>query len=69
MGAWEIVIGLGLLFPVALRLTLAMLWLQLAGTFLALVVLPSDCFQDNNPLLLTTTGEFVVKNIVLISAG
>lgn len=69
MGAWEIVIGLGLLFPVALRLTLAMLWLQLAGTFLALVVLPGDCFQDDNPLLLTTTGEFVVKNIVLITAG
>lgn len=69
MGAWEIVIGLGLLFPVALRLTLAMLWLQLGGTFLALVVLPDQCFQDYNPLLLTTTGEFVVKNIVLITAG
>jgi len=69
MGAWEIVIGLGLLFPLALRLTLAMLWLQLCGTFLALVVLPGDSFQDNNPLLLTTQGEFVVKNIVLITAG
>jgi uncharacterized membrane protein YkgB len=69
MGAWEIVIGMGLLFPVALRLTLAMLWLQLGGTFLALVVLPDRCFQDYNPLLLTTLGEFVVKNIVLITAG
>lgn len=25
--------------------------------------------QDNNPLLLTTEGEFVAKNLVLISAG
>lgn len=69
MGAWEIVIGLGLLFPVVLRLTLVMLWLQLGGTFLALVVLPDRCFQDYNPLLPTTLGEFVVKNIVLITAG
>jgi putative oxidoreductase len=69
MGAWEIVIGLGLLFPVALRLTLAMLWVQLVGTMLALVVVPGQCFQDNNPLLLTATGEFVVKNLVLASAG
>lgn len=69
MGVWEIIIGLGLIFPVALRLTLLMLWMQLAGTFLAFVVLPGRSFQDGNPLLLTTTGEFVLKNIVLISAG
>ncbi len=69
MGAWEIVIGLGLIFPVALRLTLLMLWAQMAGTLLAFVVVPGQCFQDSNPLLLTTTGEFVLKNVVLITAG
>ena len=69
MGAWEIVIGFGLIFPFALRLTLLMLWAQLAGTMLAFVVVPGRCFQDGNPLLLTTTGEFVLKNIVLITAG
>ncbi len=26
-------------------------------------------FQDGNPLLLTVEGEFVVKNLVLLSAG
>jgi hypothetical protein len=30
---------------------------------------PGDSFQDGNPLLLTTLGEFVVKNVVLIAAG
>lgn len=69
MGAWEIVIGLGLILPVALRFTLLMLWVQLAGTLLAFAVVPGRCFQDGNPLLLTTTGEFVLKNIVLITAG
>ena len=30
---------------------------------------PGLAFQDGNPLLLTTIGEFVVKNVVLISAA
>ena len=40
IGVWEIIIGIGLLFPVALRLTLALFWLQMAGTFLSLIILP-----------------------------
>lgn len=69
IGVWEIVIGVGLLVPVMLRLTLALFWLQMAGTFLSLLVLPDRAFQDGNPLLLDVTGEFVVKNLVLIAAG
>jgi hypothetical protein len=26
-------------------------------------------FRDGNPLLLTVEGEFVIKNLVLLSAG
>ncbi len=69
MGIFEVIVGLGLIFPVAMRITLLAMWLQLIGTLLAFVVVPGDCFQDGNPLLLTTTGEFVLKNLVLISAG
>ncbi|MEX1194161.1 MAG: MauE/DoxX family redox-associated membrane protein [Dehalococcoidia bacterium] len=69
MGVWEIIIGFGLIFPVALRITLLMMVAQLVGTMSAFFVVPGRCFQDGNPLLLTTTGEFVVKNLVLISAG
>ena len=68
-GVWEIIIGLGLIFPVALRITLLMLWVQLAGTLLAFVFAADKTFQDGNPLLLTETGEFVLKNLVLITAG
>lgn len=69
IGVWEIVIGVGLLVPVLLRLTLALFWLQMAGTFLSLIVLPERAFQDGNPLLLDVNGEFIVKNLVLIAAG
>ena len=41
----------------------------MAGTFLVLVVKPEIAFQGGNPLLLTTEGEFVIKNLVLIAAG
>lgn len=61
--------GLGLLFGVALRVVLFLFWLQLAGTFLVLVVRPDLAFQGGNPFLLTTLGEFVIKNLVLIAAG
>lgn len=69
LGWWELVIGLGLLAGIVPRLVLLLFWLQMAGTFLVLVLRPELAFQDGNPLLLTTTGEFVIKNLVLIAAG
>ncbi len=69
LGVWEIVVGLGLFFKVALRITLFLFWLQMAGTFLVLILRPDIAFQHGNPLLLTTEGEFVIKNLVLITAG
>jgi putative oxidoreductase len=42
---------------------------HLAGTFLALVTQPEVAFQNGNLLLLTTEGEFVIKNLVLIAAA
>jgi hypothetical protein len=41
----------------------------MAGTFLVLVLLPGIAFRGGNPLLLTVEGEFVIKNLVLLSAG
>jgi uncharacterized membrane protein YkgB len=69
LGVWEIIVGLGLLVPVALRLTLLLFWAQMAGTFLVLIVNPQESFTDGNPFLLSTIGEFVIKNLVLIAAG
>lgn len=69
LGLAEIVIGVGLLIPIALRVTLVLFWMQMGGTFLTLAVLPELSFQGGNPLLLSVLGEFVVKNIVLMAAG
>jgi putative oxidoreductase len=69
LGIWEIAIGVGLLLGKALRVILSLLFLQLAGTFLVLIIRPEAAFQGGNPLLLTTDGEFVIKNLVLIAAG
>ena len=67
LGAVEVVLGAGLLLGRAPRVVLAALVGHLVGTFLVLVVQPEVAFQQGNPLLLTTEGEFVVKNLVLIS--
>lgn len=68
LGWVEIVVGFGLLFRVALRAVLALFIAQMAGTFLVLIVQPDIAFQDNI-FELTVEGEFVVKNLVLLSAG
>ena len=69
LGFFEILVGIGLIFRIALRAVLALFALQMLGTFLVLVLLPEVSFEDRNPLLLTVEGEFVVKNLVLLSAG
>jgi putative oxidoreductase len=69
IGSLEIVIGLCLLLSIAMRVVLLLFFLQMAGTFLVLLTQPERAFQDGNPLLLTTDGEFVIKNLVLIGAG
>jgi uncharacterized membrane protein YphA (DoxX/SURF4 family) len=69
VGLFEVVLGVGLMVGYGLRFTLLLLWLHLAGTFLLLVIRPDLAFQNGNPLFLTADGEFVIKNVVLISGG
>ena len=69
VGALEVTIGVGLLFRVAFPVTLALFFFQIASTFMAMVMHPGETFQKGNPLLLTERGEFIIKNLVLLSAG
>jgi uncharacterized membrane protein YkgB len=69
LGLWEMLVGIGMLFRLAPRLTLALFFLQLGGTFATLIIRPQDTFQKKNPLLLSKDGEFVLKNLVLLAAG
>lgn len=68
-GVVEMTIGVGLLAARFPRLTLVMFFGLLAGTSLVLVTDPGRAFQDSNPFKLSTTGEFIAKNLILVSAG
>ena len=43
--------------------------LQMSGTFLPLVILPEVTFQNSNPLLPTLEGQYIIKNIIIITAA
>ena len=68
VGIIEVVVGIGLITGIAIRFILGLFFLQMLGTFLVLVLRPGLSF-DGNPLKLTVIGEFVVKNLVLLTAG
>lgn len=69
LGVVEVVLGLAVASGVFRRVTLLVLVGHLVGTFLTFVTATTLMFQDGNPLTLTSDGEFVVKNLVLISAA
>jgi putative oxidoreductase len=69
LGVLEVAIGLAFIAGRFLRLALPIFALQLVGTLLVLLVLPDIAFEQDNPLMLSLVGEFVVKNLVLLSAG
>lgn len=68
LAAWETAIGLGLITGRAMRLTLLLLFLQMPGTALPLVILP-EVVWTVFPYGLTLEGQYIVKNLVLIGAG
>ncbi|MDX6360890.1 MAG: putative oxidoreductase [Nocardioidaceae bacterium] len=68
LGAVEVLLGLGLVLGLAPRVVLPITAAHLTGTFLTFVMLPGLMLRHDDPLLLTADGEFVVKNLVLISA-
>ena len=68
LAIWEMAIGLGLIFGKLMRITLLLLFLQMPGTMLPLVVMP-DAVWTRFPFGLTLEGQYIVKNLVLIGAG
>ena len=68
LGAWEVLIGIGLLVRPLIRFALFLLFLQMPGTMLPLVILPEACFTVF-PFGLTLEGQYIIKNLVLISAA
>jgi uncharacterized membrane protein YkgB len=68
LAAWESLIGLGLLSGRFLRVTLLLLWVQMAGTLTPLVFFPGETFRVI-PWAPTLEGQYIIKNLVLIAAA
>ena len=68
LGWWEVMIGVGLLYRPLLRAAIFLLFLQMPGTALPLFILPDVCFTKF-PFGLTIEGQYIIKNLVLISAA
>ncbi|MEN8145598.1 MAG: DoxX family protein [Gemmatimonadota bacterium] len=68
LGVWESLIGLGLISGKALRITLILLFVQMAGTITPLFLFPGDVFV-RAPFVPTLVGQYIIKNVVLVSAA
>lgn len=68
LAAWETAIGLGLITGRFLRFTLFLLWLQMLGTITPIFFFPHEAFTYI-PFAPTLEGQYIIKNLVLISSG
>ncbi len=68
LAAWECIIGLGLITGVWMRATILLLMLQMIGTLTPIVLFPDEVFVEP-PYAPTLEGQYIIKNLVLMSAA
>jgi uncharacterized membrane protein YkgB len=68
LAVWEMLIGLGFITGKLMRLTILLLFLQMPGTLSPIVLRPDLVFVQF-PFGLTLEGQYIVKNLVLMSAA
>jgi uncharacterized membrane protein YphA (DoxX/SURF4 family) len=68
LAIWEVAIGIGFLSGKAKRVVLIMLLMQMAGAMSPLALAPERLWETF-PLVWTLEGQYVFKDIILISAG
>jgi len=70
IGWWEVAIGVTFLWNATVRLAIALLALQMIGTFMPLVMLPQVTFQPGRiPYAPTIEGQYIIKNLLIIAAA
>lgn len=70
IGWWEVAIGVAFLFRGTIRVAIALLALQMVGTFMPLILLPAVTFQAGHvPYAPTMEGQYIIKNLMVISAA
>lgn len=68
LGIWEVLIGVCLLIRPLIRVAIFLLFAQMGGTFLPLVLLPAVTFTAP-PFGLTMEGQYIVKNLLILTAA
>ena len=68
LALWEVVVGIGLITGFFLREIILLLFLQMLGTLSPIFLFPEEVFVQI-PFVLTLEGQYIVKNLVLMSAG
>jgi uncharacterized membrane protein YphA (DoxX/SURF4 family) len=68
LATWECLIGLGLVTGQFMRLALALMFLQMSGTITPLFLFPHETWVQF-PYAATLEGQYIIKNLVLVSAG
>lgn len=68
LASWECLIGLGLIVGRAMRATLLLLVLHMLGTMAPLFIFPDEVFVKI-PFVPTLEGQYIIKNLVLISGA
>ncbi|MDX2137485.1 MAG: DoxX family protein [Chloroflexota bacterium] len=68
LALWEVVIGLGFIIGRPMRLILPLLFLQMAGTVTPLFLFPTETFSVF-PIAPTLEGQYIIKNIIIVSAA
>lgn len=68
LAVWECLIGLGLLIGRYMRVTLLLLFVQMLGTMTPILLFPNEVFL-RIPYAPTLEGQYIIKNLVLISAA
>ena len=68
LALWEVAIGVGLLVGRWMRVTLFLLFVQMAGTVTPLFLFPAETFVQA-PFVPTLEGQYIIKNIVLVAAA
>ncbi|MES2517766.1 MAG: hypothetical protein V4585_06640 [Bacteroidota bacterium] len=67
LGVVECLIGILWMIPKLTKIAFWIFMMQMFTTFLPLLFLPKDTWQ--NMMVLTLTGQYIIKNVVLIASA
>ena len=68
LAAWEVAIGVGLFIGRWMRAVLLLLFVQMLGTITPLFLFPGETFKVF-PFSPSLEGQYIIKNIVIVSAA